>query len=140
MLFWSWLINFGIRGYGPSGDVDFARKGFAGASQQWDCPVFGTAVFFDRAIPENWPTGVRYHSEQSVKRSSILTIPFAGRKELKFPKANSPSVIGIQFNLAKKAAQVGDHVTLRETYNLILSIYGQLPNMDSEKLTLLRPN
>ena len=42
--------------------------------------------------------------------------------------------------VAKKAAQVGDHVTLRETYNLILSIYGQLPNMDSEKLTLLRPN
>ena len=59
---------------------------------------------------------------------------------MKFPKANSPSVIGIQFNLAKKAAQVGDHVTLRETYNLILSIDGQLPNMDSEKLTLLRPN
>ena len=60
--------QFWPRGYGPSGDVDFARKGFAGASQQWDCPVFGTAVFFDRAIPENWPTGVRYHSEQSVKQ------------------------------------------------------------------------
>lgn len=50
--------QFRNRGEGPSGDVDFARKGFAGASQQWGCPVFGTAVFFDRKIPENWPTGV----------------------------------------------------------------------------------
>lgn len=45
-------------GKGPSGDVDFVRKGFAGASQHWQCPVFGTAVFFCREIPENWPTGV----------------------------------------------------------------------------------
>ena len=50
--------QFWKRGEGPSGDVDFARKGFAGASQHWDCPVFGTAVFFCREIPENWPTGV----------------------------------------------------------------------------------
>jgi hypothetical protein len=56
------------RGTGPSGDVDFARKGFAGASQQWSCPVFGTAVFFDRDIPENWPTGVLWRrKDQSVK-------------------------------------------------------------------------
>lgn len=50
--------QFWKRGEGPSGDVDFARKGFAGASQHWNCPVFGTAVFFCRDIPENWPTGV----------------------------------------------------------------------------------
>jgi len=46
------------RGEGPSGESYFARHGFAGASKQWKCPVFGTAVFFNRSIPERWPTGV----------------------------------------------------------------------------------
>ncbi len=45
-------------GEGPSGTSFFAKHGFAGASKQWICPVFGTAVFFKRDIPENWPTGV----------------------------------------------------------------------------------
>ena len=55
--------QFWKRGEGPSGDVDFARKGFAGASQHWNCPVFGTAVFFCRDIPENWPTGVLWTNQ-----------------------------------------------------------------------------
>lgn len=49
------------RGDGPSGEVDFARKGFAGASQQWKCPVLRTGVFFYRKIPEKWPTGVMWN-------------------------------------------------------------------------------
>lgn len=60
--------QFWKRGEGPSGDVDFARKGFAGASQHWNCPVFGTAVFFCRDIPENWPTGILWTDQsQSVR-------------------------------------------------------------------------
>lgn len=56
------------RGDGPSGEVDFARKGFAGASQQWKCPVLGTGVFFYRKIPEKWPTGVIWNAYgKSVK-------------------------------------------------------------------------
>ncbi|MEA3281192.1 MAG: hypothetical protein U9Q68_01320 [Euryarchaeota archaeon] len=49
------------KGKGPSGDPYFARHGFAGASKQWRCPVFGTAVFFNRDIPEKWPTGVYWN-------------------------------------------------------------------------------
>ena len=60
--------QFWNRGEGPSGDVDFARKGFAGASRQWNCPAFGTAVFFNRKIPYNWPTGVLwYDQKKSIK-------------------------------------------------------------------------
>jgi hypothetical protein len=33
------------------GDNYFARLGFAGASKAWDCPVFGTAVFFRSRCP-----------------------------------------------------------------------------------------
>ncbi|MFD1674289.1 hypothetical protein [Alicyclobacillus fodiniaquatilis] len=43
---------------GNSGDVYFAKHGFAGASKQWKVPVFGAAVFLGRPIPPNWPTGV----------------------------------------------------------------------------------
>jgi hypothetical protein len=46
------------KGQGPSGESYFARHGFAGTAHQWDCPVYGTAVFFRRSVPENWPTGV----------------------------------------------------------------------------------
>ena len=60
--------QFWSRGEGPSGDVDFARKGFAGASLQWNCPAFGTAVFFDREIPANWPTGVIYKDAEKGVR------------------------------------------------------------------------
>lgn len=46
------------KGEGPSGESYFARHGFAGTAYQWNCTVYGTAVFFNRKVPENWPTGV----------------------------------------------------------------------------------
>ena len=48
-------------GKGSSGASYFARHGFAGASKQWGCPVFGAVVFFGRNILENWPTGVYWN-------------------------------------------------------------------------------
>lgn len=55
-------------GEGLSGAVDFARKGFAGASMHWKCPAFGTAVFYNWKVPEKWPTGVMWDNPgQSVK-------------------------------------------------------------------------
>jgi hypothetical protein len=67
------IPNFGIdvildlvhgfypKGEGGSGDVYFAKHGFAGASKEWDCSVFGAAVFFNREIPERWPSGVYWN-------------------------------------------------------------------------------
>lgn len=49
------------KGEGPSGESYFARHGFAGASKRWNCPVFGAVVFFNREIPERWPTGVYWN-------------------------------------------------------------------------------
>jgi hypothetical protein len=40
----------------------FVRRNFAGASQQWRCPVFGAVVFFKRRIAEKWRTGILYHT------------------------------------------------------------------------------
>ncbi|MCX5831359.1 MAG: hypothetical protein NT140_05660 [Deltaproteobacteria bacterium] len=39
----------------------FAMYGFAGASREWGCPTFGSAVFFNRPIPPRWPTGVLWN-------------------------------------------------------------------------------
>lgn len=67
------IHNFGIdvildlvhgfypKGEDGSGDVYFAKHGFAGASKEWDCLVFGAAVFFNREIPERWPSGVYWN-------------------------------------------------------------------------------
>lgn len=53
--------KFCPRGEGGSGDVYFAKHGFAGASKQWGCDVFGVAKFIDREIPKNWPSGVYWN-------------------------------------------------------------------------------
>lgn len=50
------------RGQGPSGETYFAKHGFAGASKRWGCPVFGTAIFYERRMPVMWPTGVLWAS------------------------------------------------------------------------------
>jgi hypothetical protein len=49
------------KGEGPSGEPYFAKHGFAGASKQCGCLVFGAAVFFNRKIPPLWPTGVYWN-------------------------------------------------------------------------------
>ena len=56
---------------GPaSGDVYFARKGFTGASKQWNRAVFGSVAFlalqgkwrrYRRNILPNWPSGVYWN-------------------------------------------------------------------------------
>ncbi|GAE37663.1 hypothetical protein [Halalkalibacter akibai] len=51
-----------------SGDVLFAKHGFAGASKHWGCPVFGAAVFFNREVPTKWPTGVMWQTEKESTR------------------------------------------------------------------------
>jgi hypothetical protein len=53
--------GFWLKGEGPSGTSFFARHGFAGASREWRCPVFGTGVFFSRPIPPAWPSGVYWN-------------------------------------------------------------------------------
>ena len=53
--------GFYPKGEGGSGDVYFAKHGFAGASKEWDCLVFGAAVFFNRKIPKCWPSGVYWN-------------------------------------------------------------------------------
>lgn len=42
-------------GFG-SGDVQFARKGFAGAAMQCRCSVFASVSFINRPVPANWPS------------------------------------------------------------------------------------
>jgi hypothetical protein len=55
-------------GEGPSGLALFAKHGLAGASKQWKCPVFATAVFFKPNIPTHWPTGVYWNQGDKSTR------------------------------------------------------------------------
>ena len=58
-----------IHGFGKSdGDSDFARKGLAGASKQWNINSYAYAVFSDNRNPTNWTSGVEWkHGNESVK-------------------------------------------------------------------------
>ena len=61
--------GFYPKGKPGSGEVYFAKYGFAGASKSWDCLVFGAAVFFNRSIPERWPSGVYWNQgDKSVQK------------------------------------------------------------------------
>jgi len=90
------IPNFGIhvvldlvhgfypKGKGGSGDVYFAKHGFAGASKEWGCLVFGAAVFFDRKIPERWPSGVYWNqASKSTQKWKYADNPIEPQKEPK---------------------------------------------------------
>lgn len=57
--------GFSPKGEGGSGETLFARHGFAGASLIWGVPVFASAVFWNRRIPEDWPSGVRWKGRRT---------------------------------------------------------------------------
>ena len=93
-------------GKGPSGTSFFAKWGFAGASKQWSCPVFGTAVFFSCNIPENWPTGV--HWNQGSKNTK------------KWRYADNPIRSGGDFclKIKKDRPNVNEDIALVKIYDL----------------------
>lgn len=76
---------FNPKGERGSGEVYFAKYGFAGASKEWGCLVFGAAVFFNREIPDRWPTGVYWncgcksvqkwsYNDNPIKPESLLSV------------------------------------------------------------------
>lgn len=52
------IHGFYPKGEASSGEVYFAKHGLAGASKEWKCPTFGSAVFFNRIVPYNWQSGI----------------------------------------------------------------------------------
>jgi hypothetical protein len=77
-----------------SGEVYFAKHGFAGSSRQWKCPVFGAAVFFSREIPRNWPTGVVWNQgNKSTKDWCYKDNPLCPQKEFTIKRANEVAFI-----------------------------------------------
>jgi len=60
-LIFALVHGFKPKGEHGSGDVYFAKHGLAGSSKQWGCPAFGAAVFFNRPVPEAWPSGVMWN-------------------------------------------------------------------------------
>ncbi len=76
--------GFYPKGEGGSGDVYFAKHGFAGASKEWDCLVFGAAVFFNREIPERWPSGVYWNEgDKDIKKWRYEDNPIKPQVEFK---------------------------------------------------------
>lgn len=69
-------------GKGMSGNVYFAKHGFAGASKQWRCLVFGAAVFYKRKIPRRWPSCVYWNQgAKSTQRWRYTDNPINPRIE-----------------------------------------------------------
>lgn len=83
----SLVHRFEPKGYGSSGDVYFAKCGFGGASKQWKCPVFGAVTFFQRTIPERWPSGVLWN--QGDKKVSEWKYEENGIKPINDVEINS---------------------------------------------------
>ena len=70
------IHSFYPKGTSNSGDVPFVRKGFPGASKNWNCPVFGAVVFFEREI--HWPEIVdsRAFFEQRETALPIMVVRY----------------------------------------------------------------
>jgi len=82
------------KGQGPSGESYFARHGFAGTARQWNCPVFGTAVFFNRNVPDTWPTGVTWNQgTMSTKNWNYQMNPLKPVNVVRMKVADGSSVV-----------------------------------------------
>lgn len=56
----------------------FPRFGFGGTSRVWGVPVFGTAIYYRRTIPSDWPSGVNWTlgpDRSNCKYEEIALIP-----------------------------------------------------------------
>lgn len=61
------IHGFNKKGKGSSPSY-FARA-MANSSQKWQCFVIGSAVFFNRDIPNNWPAGIRVkHNQKDMRK------------------------------------------------------------------------
>jgi len=81
--------GFCRRGEGPSGHYYFARDGFARASEQWRCPVFGAAVFFNRKVA-SWPSGVLQKSKVGMTwKYEDNPLKWAKSLDLKIPEGKA---------------------------------------------------
>jgi len=66
------------------GDVDFARKGLAGASKQWKIHSYASAVFAENRNPTNWPSGVEWkHGDKSVKKFKYDDIKLDKKRDIR---------------------------------------------------------
>lgn len=83
--------GFGPKGEPGSGEGLFARHGFAGASQAWGAPVFGSVTFYNRRVPATWPSGVRWvgppastmtwsYAKNGLSPNQVITVPCSSGK------------------------------------------------------------
>jgi len=64
----SCIHGFTVRGEGGSGVSMFTRHGLAGASKQWNCPIYSSTVYLKRKIPQNWPSAILWNQgDKSTK-------------------------------------------------------------------------
>lgn len=88
--------KFYPQGHGESGDVYFAKYSFAGSSKQWECPTFGTAIFYGRDIPEKWPTGVLWNQrDKNVQEWKYTDNAISPIKQMETSWKNEKAVIKI---------------------------------------------
>lgn len=73
--------RFSPRGTPGSGIADFARKGLAGASKRWSCPAFAAAVFRDRRVPPNWPSGIVWLPRADARKTLASAWELVCREE-----------------------------------------------------------
>ena len=91
--------GFYPKGERGSGDVYFAKHGFARASKEWDCLVFGAAVFFNRKIPERWPSGVYWNQgDESTQKWRYENNPIKPQVKFEISVKEGIASVGI-YNL-----------------------------------------
>jgi len=88
--------KFNPKGESSSGEVYFAKYGFAGASKEWSCPTFGAAVFFNRPLPRRWPTGVLWNQgKKEVKSWKYTDNPLEPSQEFEVDNATEKALVRV---------------------------------------------
>ncbi len=90
------IHGFYPKGDDGSGDVYFAKHGLAGASKQWGCPAFGAAVFFNRPVPDAWPSGVLWNQgSKSTQRWKYRDNPLQLVDKLEISNGQDTAIVRV---------------------------------------------
>lgn len=144
-----------IHRFRPSGEFlsqenYFPLNGWSEASYQWQIPVFGTAIFFRRSIPFDWPTGIfwklgdtwrkpKYREISLPHDLPIISIPLIeGYAEVriftdiseKIESMNGPKITDYKTKPIPQIKNNNLHTTRkREVFNKVIEVFQAHPDI-----------
>lgn len=80
----------------------FPLNAWSGTSFSWNIPVFGTSIFFRRAIPPGWPSGIMWNGGDTWRKAGYDDITLPHDNKILVPLSEGSVEVRFFTNIAEK--------------------------------------